>query len=159
VELRRAEPTDAAAVLTLIDRSIRIGASRWYSPEQLDSWADGFSETSLLDRIERSVAFVAIEAGRLAGYGDLVVTDGGRFELDLLYIDPDFTGRGVARLLVAAVEDSARDRGADQLWVDASIPAAETFEHLGYRVQQTYLKEHAGSTYRNTWLTTRLLPR
>jgi putative acetyltransferase len=74
--------------------------------------------------------------GHLGGFANLIVTAAGRAELDLLYVDPDYARRGVARLAIDAVEAEARSRGIDRLWADASVLAAPVFEHLGYVVEE-----------------------
>lgn len=102
--------------------------------------------------IKDSVVFVAEDSDRIQGFASLIKPPTARAELHLLYVDPDFAGRGTARVLIAAIEKEARLHDVSELWVDASIPAAFVFERLGYQVRERYSKRFGGLTYENTWL-------
>jgi GNAT superfamily N-acetyltransferase len=76
--------------------------------------------------------------GALAGlavfYPDDTFPDGAP-QLGAMWADPVYRRRGVARLLAVAVEDAARDAGADAvgLWVTAGNDhARDVYAHLGY---------------------------
>ena len=156
VDIRRVEPTEAQTLAEIAHRAIRISASPWYSHEELEQWANAFSEGSMRNAIENSAVLGATASDRLAGFANLITSANGRSELDLLFVDPDFVSRGVARTLITAVEEEARSLGVCEIWVDASLPAAPVFEHPGYQVQQTYLKEFGAEHYENAWLSKRL---
>lgn len=53
-------------------------------------------------------------------------------ELEDLFVDPDHTGRGVGRLLVAEVTDLARRRGLDRIEVTANPNALGFYERTGF---------------------------
>lgn len=73
-------------------------------------------------------------------------------EVSELFADPEFSGRGVTRLALEAVENEARSRRIGRLRVDASILAAPVLEHPGYVVEERYDKYVTSLVYRNTWL-------
>ncbi len=156
IEIRRAQPDDAEVLASVARRSIQISASLWYSQAHLDHWASAFSGESMLEAIEGSVVFVAEALDRVQGFASLLAPPTAHAKLELLYVDPHFAGRGVARALIAAVEEQARVNGLADLWVDASIPAAFIFERLNYRVRERYSKRLGEFTYENTWLSRRL---
>lgn len=70
--------------------------------------------------------------GRAVGFADLC--DGGL--LDMLFVDPDARGRGVARALVSAVLDHARQARMSRIVTHASRPARPVFESLGFVADQ-----------------------
>ena len=152
MKIRRAQPDDAEVLALVARRSIQISASLWYSQEHLDQWASAFSGESVLGAIADSVVLVAEDADCVRGFASLVASPTARCDLNLLYVDPHFTRRGVARALIDAVEEQARVNDVSELWVDASIPAAIVFEHLGYQVRERYAKRLGELTYENTWL-------
>ena len=156
MKIRRAQPDDAEVLALVARRSIQISASLWYSQEHLDQWASAFSGESVLGAIADSVVLVAEDADCVRGFASLVASPTARCDLNLLYVDPHFTRRGVARALIDAVEEQARVNDVSELWVDASIPAAIVFEHLGYQVRERYAKRLGELTYENTWLSRRL---
>lgn len=156
MRIRPGTPDDAEGIVAIARRSITISAATWYSPHQLQRWSSGFSTPSIVDAITTSEAFLVAEDNRLAGFANLISASEGRSELDLLYIDPDFSGRGVARTLIIAIEDEARARGISDIWVDASIPATRVLEGLDYVVEGVNRKHFGGVDFENVWLRKRL---
>jgi len=156
VEVRPAEPDDAVTLGVVAQRAIRISAAPWYPAEHLETWASAFSGDLVLRALERSAMLVATRNERAAGFASLLETSGDRAELSLLYVDPDFARQGVARELVGAVEEAARSRAVDEIWVDASLPALAVLEGLGYQLRQRYRKEFHGLLYDNAWLSKQL---
>lgn len=148
---RPAQPGDAAALAGIVRRAITEGAASVYREDQIAQWAGSFS-TSRLRRVVASTSTFVVEEEGVAGFATLVVGEAGRGELDLLYVDPDRWGRGVARCAVEAVEAEARHRGLAWLWADASLLAVPVLEHLGYVVQRRYDKARGSVTFPNTWL-------
>lgn len=152
MEVRRGRTADAQNLLVVVERSIHVSASPWYAAEQLRAWSSAFSESSIRHVLEKTLTFVVVVNDRIAGFSNLISSNGGRAEVDLLFVDPDFAGQGVARELIDAVERQAMSLNLHEIWVDASIPAACVFEHLGYEVVGTYQKEFRGLFFENTWL-------
>ena len=156
MRIRPGTTDDAEGIVVIARRSITVSAATWYSPEQLQRWSNGFSTPSIEDAITTSEAFLVAEDDRLAGFANLISTPDGRSELDQLYVDPDFSGRGVARSLIIAIEDESRARGISDLWVDASIPATRVLERLDYVFEGVNRKHLGGVDFENVWLRKRL---
>jgi putative acetyltransferase len=152
MEVRRAVHEDAEALRDLVLRSITVTGATAYDSRQIESWSTSFTKPHLESIIASSAVFIVEVDGRVGGFANLIVTEAGRAEVDLLYVDPDVAGRGVARRAVEAAEAEARRRGIDHLWADASLLAAPLFEHLGYVVEERYEKRRGAETFRNTWL-------
>lgn len=97
-------------------------------------------------RADRTTVLVAVEEGRILGTATLEVD--GRVDLDedgqlgpeeahirMLGVAPSARGRGVARALMAACEQRARERGRTlvTLYTTARMPVAQRmYERLGY---------------------------
>ena len=106
----------------------------------------------MLDQIIATrTVFVVWTGASTCGFASLLDTPAGQEEVGELFVDPAFSGQGVARLALGAVEDEARVRGIEQLRVDALL-AAPVLEHLGYVVEERYDKYVASVLYPNTWL-------
>lgn len=57
-------------------------------------------------------------------------------ELKRLYVAPEFRGAGLARALLAAVEDSARQAGRKRIWLETGTAQPEAiglYEQSGYQ--------------------------
>lgn len=131
MRIRRAEPSDAAAMCEVNTRAIRISAAAHYTAAQLEAWAGPLTVELRARTIEDTVAFVAVVADQVVGFANLIISDA---ELDLLYVDPAFGDQGAARALVAAVEDAATAHQLREVHTRASLRAEPVFERLGYRV-------------------------
>jgi GNAT superfamily N-acetyltransferase len=118
--IRRAQPGEAGALRELAHRS----KAHWpYSREFLDQVAP------LLELDEGDVAahqvWVLEEDGRVAGW-HRVTLHGERAELEDLWLEPAWIGRGRGRLLFEHATSVARQHGAAHLEWDAE-PFAEGF--------------------------------
>lgn len=79
---------------------------------------------------------VAVSGGRAVGCGGVQALDADTAELKRMYVHPDFRGRGIARRLVAALEELARAAGHSVLRLETGdyLPAAiGLYTSLGYR--------------------------
>ena len=122
---------DLDALIALFQSSVRIVARRDYTLEQVLAWApDATDRERWAVRLAASSTWVAAFGERLAGFISLEPEG----YLDMLYVDPDFQGRGVAGRLLHWLEASAKARGLARLFTEASITARPFFEHRGFRI-------------------------
>ena len=156
MEVRPATPQDGPELAAVARRSITITGASMYDEDQIAVWSSPFSPEAFERFATTQLVFVVEAGGAIAGFSSLLIREDGRAELDLLYVDPSFSGRGAARLAVGAVESAARARDVTSLWADASRLAAPVFEHLGYEVVERYMKERGDVSFPNTWLVKRL---
>lgn len=84
-----------------------------------ESLDDGRLSLVLLDDDEQAIGWVAAESQ----YG------GHAWELHLLVVDSAWQGQGLGRMLVTAVEEAARARGATTLWVASDDETGLTSLH------------------------------
>lgn len=80
--------------------------------------------------------FFALKApdGEIAGgaFGDIFW---GWFHLDVLWVHEKLRGRGYGSRLLKRIEDEARQRGAQHIYLDTfSFQAPEFYKRFGYRV-------------------------
>lgn len=135
VTVRSAVVGDAAELHALSEEAIlRSGASH-YTESQLRAWAGRRSVEGHVRMIKRTAAFVAAEEGRAVGFATVALAPGGGLlagEVDQIFVRPDSGGRGVAGLLLSAVERAARDAGLADLVTHASWRAVPVFERHGF---------------------------
>lgn len=126
---------DAEATLAIFTAAIMETAAADYSPEQLRVWArpGERDRTSWHSAMSGRDSFVAVSGAKVVGFSD--VSSGGF--IDMLFVDPAWGGRGVARALLAESEDRARAAGAGELTADVSITARPVFERLGFEVERS----------------------
>jgi putative acetyltransferase len=81
----------------------------------------------------------------IAGFVDLE-PDG---HIDMLYVHAEHQAKGVARALLAHIENVAIRLGLDRLYTEASITARTAFEHRGFLVVATQTVLLRGETFTN----------
>lgn len=123
-----------------------------YSLEQREVWSKAFTDAYVAQVISDNVVIVVEIDDAVAGFASLKERDETGGLLDLLYVDPQFSRRGVGKLLIRSIEDEARRQEMDSIWVDASDPAMHRLQQLGYRARRKNVKTVASVTFHNTWM-------
>ncbi len=134
--VRAARPEDAAELARVSRAAIEESAAEHYTPAQRAVWARRRTEEAHARYVEVTVVLVAEVDGAVAGFASVAVepVDGlVPGEVDQLFVAPWAGGRGVARALLAGVEDVARAAGLPALVTHASWRAAPVFARYGYR--------------------------
>jgi putative acetyltransferase len=132
--LRPAHPADIAALAELARRSYRAAFAGILTEAELATrdlayFRDRFALTWMK-------VTVLEDAGRLIGFG--MLNDG---HIDMIFLDPDDTGRGLGRRLMAYLETA----GARTLECFADNHAARGFyERVGWRLSETYRRSYLG---------------
>jgi putative acetyltransferase len=121
--------SDLDAVIMIFQRAVREVASRDYEPAQIEAWSHVDREEWAPHRLSRP-AWIAAFGNLPAGFADLE-SDG---HLDMMFVHPDFQGRGVATALLAQVEAAAHELGLTEIFTEASITARPFFERRGFKV-------------------------
>lgn len=133
VQVRAYEPRDASATWQVFTSAVRGTAVRDYSEAAVRAWApDDVDQQRWAARRAGAHTFVACDGDRVVGFSDL--TDDGL--LDMLFVHPDHSGRGVARLLVEAVLRQARLLDVRRVDTHASRTARPAFERFGFVVDR-----------------------
>ena len=133
--MRRYVPDDAAALASVMWRSVRIAALADYSVAQTKAWLPSPPSPERMHRWAsdgRSVFVATSEDGRAVGYIDLEAVG----YIDHLYCPPEVVGTGVAGALHGALERLAREAGIVWLRVEASEAARRFFTKQGFRVEE-----------------------
>jgi ribosomal protein S18 acetylase RimI-like enzyme len=95
------------------------------------------SEQAIDAYVGEGEVLVAVEAGRIVGYGQLVGAGAGRAELKSMAVLEERRGAGVGRALVDTMLQSCRERGLVRLLV--ATAAADTrnlrfYQRQGFRL-------------------------
>jgi ribosomal protein S18 acetylase RimI-like enzyme len=139
--IRRAQAADAEALG-------RIYVEAWretYAGTLPDKVLIGMSARRQATRWGRHIAklradeiiLIALLDGQPVGFGSagLSRAGGGEGEIYTLYVDPNYQGRGVGRLLMDALLEALKDKGCESamLWVVAANPSRFFYEAMGGR--------------------------
>jgi putative acetyltransferase len=130
IDWRRYEPgRDAPALAGLFRASVAILAVSHYDAAQRAVWAAGADDLAEFDaRLARGVTLVAWGEGAPVAFGQLHPVD----HVEMLYVAPAWSRRGLASALIARLEALARESHSSVLSVDASALARPVFERAGF---------------------------
>ncbi|WP_338828672.1 GNAT family N-acetyltransferase [Bradyrhizobium sp. 27S5] len=132
--IRPARQDDAGDISAVILRALRETNARDYASEIIERVERSFSPDAVLQLIGKRTVFVAAIDGRVVGTASL---DGN--VVRTVFVSPDVQARGIGRLLMEAVERTARERSIPNLAVPSSISAETFYAQLGYRaVRDSY---------------------
>jgi len=122
---------DCGALIEAFRMSVRQTGRRDYSQEQVISWAPDEIDAALFDYHRRMLStWVAEIGGKTVGFSDLEA-DG---HIGMLYVHPDYQGKGVASALLRTVESAAIEKELAHLYTEASIGARAVFERSGFHL-------------------------
>jgi GNAT superfamily N-acetyltransferase len=127
VEIRRASPDEADALTR-----IAIAAKRhWGYPER---WMERWGETLAIAPkfVRDSAVYAAVSGGEPFAFYALTQT-GRKFELEHLWVSPDWIGSGVGRLLFEHAMNKAASRGAKRVEIEADPNAEGFYLRMGAR--------------------------
>jgi len=129
LSIRRFRPEDTAATARLFHDAVHQGTRAFYTEAQRKAWAPAVPETdSWRDRLTGQSVFVAELEGKIAGF--MTLRDDGY--IDLAFVAPDLTRRGIARELYRAIEAEAAKMDLQRLYAHASHVARPFFERQGW---------------------------
>jgi putative acetyltransferase len=145
--LRPYLPADAPLLVEIFRAGVEALTADDYSEAQQEAWASAADdEEAFAARLAGELTLVATIEGSPAGFASLK----GAEQIDMLYVHPAVTGRGVATMLVDALERLAGNRGAARLTVDASDNARAFFDKRGYTAQRRNTVSCGGEWLANT---------
>jgi putative acetyltransferase len=131
--VRAAEPRDADALASVHVESIRTLGAKAYGPDVIDAWGGPRTGERYLSAMDRERIFVAVEDGpdvRILGFSSYRVEDGRH--RTAVYVAGSASRRGVGSALFRAAEEAARQGGATELHVDASLAAVDFYRAQGF---------------------------
>jgi putative acetyltransferase len=124
-----AQARDATALAALFLASVTTLTAAHYDAAQRAAWASSADDVASFGaRLARGTTLVALHAGERVAFGQLWPAD----HIEMLYVAPGWTRRGLATALLARLEILAREQGASVLRADASALARPVFERAGF---------------------------
>ncbi|MEX3690747.1 MULTISPECIES: GNAT family N-acetyltransferase [Paraburkholderia] len=130
IDWRRYVPgRDASALAALFRASVTTLAASFYDAAQRSAWAAAADDLADFDaRLSRGVTLVAYCDGAAAAFGQLFPLD----HVEMLYVAPVWSRRGLATLSLARLEALAREARSTVLSADASAVSRPIFERAGF---------------------------
>jgi GNAT superfamily N-acetyltransferase len=108
------------------------GKRHWRYPERwIEAWTPALTISPAY--VAAHPTYAALAGGAAVGFYALVPTDGGRIQLDHLWLVPGWIGRGLGRILFDHAMACAGSLGAHTVWLEAEPNAEPFYRHMGAR--------------------------
>ncbi len=130
--LRPMLPADVPVLAAIFQASIEVLTADDYDDDQRGAWAAAADDEQAFGaELQASLTIVVTIRAAPVGFISLQGTE----QIQMLYVYPPMARRGLATLLLDAVEKIAKGRGAKSLTVAASDTARPLFEARGFLAQ------------------------
>lgn len=102
-----------------------------YGPHSIQYFKEYHSCSKILADAGEGYTVVVELNERIVGTGTVCGTNVCR-----VFVSPSFQGRGLGRMVMEALENSALSQGLCNLDLHASLPSQAFYQHLGYRLRE-----------------------
>lgn len=131
-QFRHATPADAQTLLAIKQEAIGSIDTDDYTDEQLAAWQpddDAVSDFRRAIESNRFELLLAEREGTAVAYGGLHTP---KNRIDAVYVQPAYSGEGIATSLVKQFESRAQMGALPELKIVSSLNARSFYESLGY---------------------------
>jgi GNAT superfamily N-acetyltransferase len=119
--------SDVPPLKAMIHRTIAACYPGHYCPEAVRFFIDYHSERAIRDDARAGHTLVLDRAGRVLGTGTLLGD-----EIKRVFVEPAFQKRGLGRLLMQHLEETAIAEGVATIRLDAALPSKAFYDRQGY---------------------------
>ncbi|MCC2958712.1 GNAT family N-acetyltransferase [Massilia sp. IC2-477] len=144
-QLQQVSTSVQAQMWRLRKRAIWGSWTPHYPVHALAAWATP-SSTRFAGLMTKGGAVIAEQDGVLWGYAMLDMSNG---EIESLFVEPLYQGRGVGQALMRSLDEMAASHGVQYLFAYASLNARRFFQRAGFTFEREQDHEHhSGATLR-----------
>ncbi|WDH36359.1 GNAT family N-acetyltransferase [Pseudomonas chlororaphis] len=130
--IRKAHGDDAPRVFVIRNQAINHQCSGHYPAADLQVWTTGSLGDYFIEVLEKT-GHVAVIDGQIAASGMLDLESG---QVDAVFVDPAYMGRGIGRQMMDYLEQLALQAGLPHLILDSTLNAADFYRHCGFVGEQ-----------------------
>ncbi|TFH79089.1 MULTISPECIES: GNAT family N-acetyltransferase [Pseudomonas] len=127
-DIKRATPEDAWIAFEIRRLAIRHQCIGAYGEQQMLDWTKGSAQDGYDTLMQKHFYLGYVESEPVAtGMLDLE-----HREIGAIFIHPDFMQRGLGKRMLSFLEALARDLGVAEVYLDATLNAADFYRRCGY---------------------------
>ena len=153
MEVRIFRSEDIVQIIRLFRKIVHEVCRKDYSIKQLEAWApSSINESEWCERFSNSFTYVVEQDCEILGFSNLESNG----NIDLFYVHNEYQGHGVGKLLYCAIETKAKFEKLFNLTSDVSITAKPFFLHMGFKVDEVYIKKVKGVEFRNNLMSKKI---
>ena len=129
IVIRKAKKEDTQSIFDIRKKAILHQCIGHYSDEQLAIWTDGSPTEAFMAMVDEGF-HVAVEGEKIIATGMISTRDG---MIDGIFVEPDFMGKGVGKLILKHLEDIAIAVGLGEMKLDSTLNAAGFYRSFGFQ--------------------------
>lgn len=85
-----------------------------------------------LEQIESGTVFVSCNGSTIDGFCALIFADGGKCEIDGIFVKPELWGGGIGRALIAYSKNIAKNNAVGSIFAIVNSHAIEFYKKCGF---------------------------
>jgi GNAT superfamily N-acetyltransferase len=125
--IRQATLSDAERIHEIHLASVHALCSAFYEPGVIQGWLRGRTPAGYLNGISNGATFVAEVAAKAIGFCEAIPG-----QVVAVFVDPEWTGRGVGAALLANAMNRASPKG-QPVRLESTVNATAFYEKFGFR--------------------------
>lgn len=132
--IRTARQADVLEIKELFQNTVLVINRRDYSQAEVEDWASCGENLPRMEEMIKTHYFIVAVNSQSAIVGFASITPQGY--LHSLFVHKDFQGKGIATILLDAIERYAVAAGIGRITSEVSLTARPFFEKRGYTVEK-----------------------
>lgn len=122
-----AKRADINDIYALVQNTIKSTYPKYYPTEVVDFFYEHHSLAAITQDVENGNVSVLLVNGNMVGTGSFVDN-----HITRVYVLPEYQGMGYGTFIIKTIEEEILKK-YDKAFLDASLPAAQLYEKLGYK--------------------------
>ena len=144
IKIRKITPNDYKQAGDMIKRTIRASFKSLYPEKLIQAFCDKH-DIDKFRQVAKTVEFFVAEDQKTQKIVGIIGIKDDR--LRRYFVDPNYQGKGVGRLLFDHLEVVAKKRGLQKITLEGSPLAQPIYKHFGFKIIKSITKERAGVKY------------
>lgn len=143
------EPDHYQSAIEMIQKTIMISQKSIYPDELREKFVHKYDLENFKKRVKEITYFVAVDEDANKVLGIIGLKDN---ELRTFFVDPDYQGKGIGRMLYNKLEQTARERGITKVVLFGSPLGEPAYIKFGFKKIKTVEKEHEGIKFLDAFM-------
>ena len=135
--------------IQMIQRTIRISQGHIYPPALIEKFCRNYEFEKFEVRAQKIDFFISLDTASKKVIGSIGLKDN---ELKTFFVDPDYQGKGVGRLLFNKLEQLARERKIEKLILLGSPMGEPAYIKFGFHKIKTVMNDIDGIEFENAYM-------
>lgn len=135
--------------IQMIQKTVRISQKRIYSPELIEKCCHNYDFEKFGVKAQKIEFFISLDTAAKKVVGIIGLKDN---ELKTFFVDPDYQGKGIGRLLYNKLEQVVRERKIKKLILYGSPLGEPVYLKFGFHKIKTVIDNLEGIEFEDAYM-------